>query len=138
MYNCALGHAHMDIRRDPSSDPTDELSAIVGMSWLPPFPQAQKLTAYWAATKEADKWKWNREDQRTTGPMNPLDGKTAMLCLTRGGRLRLIYQTFDMAWHERAVNVDEGLFDLEHNITHASFAPDRGNTKHLLHLFYVC
>jgi mediator of RNA polymerase II transcription subunit 16, fungi type len=125
IYDCLLGHAHIDLKRDGSADSSDEMSQVVGMHWLPPH-KALKLPVYWGVSKSGDRWAWKREEQRTTGPMNPLDGQKALMCITRGGRLRLLYSSADQQWHERSQIIDDGLTGLDNQITHASFAPDRG------------
>lgn len=130
IYNCALGHCHMDLRRDCSNDANDEMSSIVGMHWLPPYPAASKVTAYWSAISEGGKWTWNRDEHKGTGPSNPVEGKTALFCMNRGGRLRLLYQLADGHWRECVALVDDATYDSERYITHASFAPENDD-KHM-------
>ncbi|KAF2094468.1 hypothetical protein NA57DRAFT_46246 [Rhizodiscina lignyota] len=132
IYNCALGHAHLDLRKDCGADSNDEMSSIVGMHWLPQYSQAGKVTAFWSATLDSGRWSWNRDEHRGTGPFNPNDGKTALFCITRAGRLRLLYQGGDGHWRECTALVDNEAFDTERYITHASFAPDRDDGLQLV------
>lgn len=45
IYGAALGHSHIELRKAPvAGDDAGEMGCVVGMYWLPPYPQAQKVS----------------------------------------------------------------------------------------------
>jgi mediator of RNA polymerase II transcription subunit 16 len=65
------------------------------------------------------------------GPYNPVEGKSALICLTKGGVLRLLYQQRDSRWLETTTELEESGTAIESTFTHASFAPDIGKVHYL-------
>jgi mediator of RNA polymerase II transcription subunit 16 len=55
-----------------------------------------------------------------------MEGKSALICLTRNGSLRLLHQVKGTAWSEVTVELDDAAFAAEYLFTHAAFAPDQG------------
>lgn len=62
----------------------------------------------------------------STGPYNPVEGKSALVCLTRSGVLRLLFQQQDGKWQDTSVEIEGPAIAVESSFTHASFAPDVG------------
>jgi mediator of RNA polymerase II transcription subunit 16 len=60
------------------------------------------------------------------GPHNPVEGKSALVCLSKSGMLRLLYQQRDGRWLETSTEVGDSGSAVESSFTHASFAPDVG------------
>jgi mediator of RNA polymerase II transcription subunit 16, fungi type len=60
------------------------------------------------------------------GPYNPVEGKSALVCLTRSGVLRLLFQQRDGKWLETTAEIEASASAVESTFTHASFAPDVG------------
>lgn len=60
------------------------------------------------------------------GPYNPVEGKSALVCLTRSGVLRLLFQQRDGKWQETNVEIEGPAIAVESSFTHASFAPNVG------------
>jgi mediator of RNA polymerase II transcription subunit 16 len=64
------------------------------------------------------------------GPYNPVEGKSALICVTKSGVLRLLYQQRDRdsRWLETTAELEVSGSAIESSITHASFAPDVGES----------
>jgi mediator of RNA polymerase II transcription subunit 16 len=60
------------------------------------------------------------------GPHNPVEAKSALICLSKSGTLRLLYQQRDGRWLETTTEVGDSGAAVESSFTHASFAPDVG------------
>lgn len=76
---------------------------------------------------------WQSDDHRTTGPFNPIETKSALVSMSRNGKIKLLYQTYENSWPEVVTSVDDMLFNNETYLTHASFAPDTGKSQILAH-----
>lgn len=61
---------------------------------------------------------------KTMGPFAP-KSRSALLCITRGGVLRLLFQQPDSRWSEVKKSMD-ALASSEDILSHASFCADRG------------
>jgi mediator of RNA polymerase II transcription subunit 16 len=85
---------------------------------------------FWSAKQTGDDWKFQMSHHLSPGPYNPFEGKSALVCLTRSGVLRLLYQQKDGKWLETNTDIEvEGpAIAVESSFTHASFAPDVGKT----------
>jgi mediator of RNA polymerase II transcription subunit 16 len=68
----------------------------------------------------------------SAGPYNPVEGKSALICLTKSGVLRLLYQRRDSRWLETTTELEETGSAIDSSFTHASFAPDVGKTRLIL------
>jgi mediator of RNA polymerase II transcription subunit 16 len=66
------------------------------------------------------------------GPYNPVEGKSALVCVTRNGVLRLLYQQRDGKWQEVTAEIEGSAIAVESSFTHASFAPDVGEIVKLI------
>ncbi|KAF2401203.1 hypothetical protein EJ06DRAFT_581391 [Trichodelitschia bisporula] len=123
----ALGQM-MPVRIPTMSEPVGEMNALVGLHWLPVFPHTQKSAIYWSATRTDEKWNYKMSHHLSPGPYNPVDGKSALICLNRSGVLRLVYQQRDNTWLETTEELEEPPVGVGNSFTHASFAPDVDNS----------
>ncbi|KAF2088775.1 hypothetical protein K490DRAFT_63988 [Saccharata proteae CBS 121410] len=121
--NFALDRMHMT--RDNVMDQEVETGTIVGLHWLPVFPQQAKYRMLWSATrKNENDWHYGLTGHQMKGPHNPIEPRAAIICLTRNGTIRLLHQQADSQWHD-AVSDVEAINSAKATFTHASFAPDK-------------
>lgn len=112
------------------SDPVDDLHSVVGCHWLPIGNAASQsrgfLTqcsgAHWAGSE----YKYNHMAQPAFGPSHPHPGRSALVCVTTNGLLRLFYQISSR--HEETALELESVTAADDLITHASFCCDKPNT----------
>ncbi|TID21520.1 mediator of rna polymerase ii transcription subunit 16 [Venturia nashicola] len=124
IYSTGFALGQMMLVRPANNDPDDELSSLVGLHWLPVFPHTQKSGIFWNARRLGDDWKFFMSHHMSPGPYNPIEGKSALVCLTRSGMLRLLFQQRDGKWHETNVEIEGPAIAVESSFTHASFAPN--------------
>ncbi|KAI9670641.1 MAG: mediator complex subunit [Alyxoria varia] len=104
------------------------LGSIMGMEWLAPN---RKLGYYHTATKTGNTWRYSELlNQPQTGPHQP-QGKTAIIWVTMGGNLRLLYKSIDESWQETSIDLIDNADDRGPLLTHAAFAPENDDTYHL-------
>jgi mediator of RNA polymerase II transcription subunit 16, fungi type len=60
------------------------------------------------------------------GPYSAVENRSAMLCLTKSGTVRLLYQNRDVSWMEQSTAIEEAPPAVDRSITHAAFAPQSG------------
>ncbi|KAK1718770.1 RNA polymerase II mediator complex subunit Sin4 [Colletotrichum acutatum] len=107
-------------------DPSDDLHAIVGSYWLPLAPQSKQ---YWVshgpAVKDGNQYRYESSFVRAGGPWHPNPSKSALLCVTTNGHLK-------MFWAQNNNKIEETLLELESVnssddlITHAALHSDKG------------
>lgn len=83
-----------------------------------------KSGTFWSASRSGDDWKFHMSHHLSPGPYNPVEGKSALVCLTRSGVLRLLFQWRDGKWQETNIDIEGSASAVESSFTHASFAPD--------------
>ncbi|KAK4173010.1 putative mediator of RNA polymerase II transcription subunit 16 [Triangularia setosa] len=113
------------------ADPVDDLHSVVGCHWLPIGNAASQnrgfLTqcsgAHWAGSE----YKYNHMAQPAFGPSHPHPGRSALVCVTTNGLLRLFYQSPNNRFEETALEL-ESVTAADDLITHASFCCDKQNT----------
>ncbi|KAF2460799.1 mediator complex subunit 16-domain-containing protein [Lineolata rhizophorae] len=96
----------MNMTRTAVMDAEDEMGALVGLHWLPTFPHLQKTAIAWSATRNGDDWAYRLTHPHLPGPHNPADGKCSMVCLTRHGTIRLLYQRGDNRWLDTSAELE--------------------------------
>ncbi|QDS74407.1 hypothetical protein FKW77_005772 [Venturia effusa] len=124
IYSTGFALGQMIQVRPANNDPDDELSSLAGLHWLPVFPHTQKSAIFWSAVRQGDDWTFSKTQHMSTGPYNPAEGKSALVCLTRSGVLRLLFQQRDGKWHETNTDIEGPAIAVESSFTHASFAPN--------------
>jgi hypothetical protein len=60
------------------------------------------------------------------GPYNAVENRSAILCVTKNGNMRLLYQNRDVHWMEQSTALEESPPSIDRSITHAAFAPQSG------------
>ncbi|KAK4195172.1 putative mediator of RNA polymerase II transcription subunit 16 [Triangularia verruculosa] len=114
------------------ADPVDDLHGVVGCHWLP-LPSASQsrgvgfLTQCSAANWGGSEYKYNHTAQPAFGPSHFHPGRSALVCVTTNGLLRLIYQPPNNRYEETALEL-ESVTAADDLITHASFCCDKQNT----------
>ncbi|KAL8295215.1 hypothetical protein RB600_000950 [Gaeumannomyces tritici] len=111
------------------ADPVDELGAVVGCYWLPlATPGKQQYTALQGpAVREGNGWRYETSYKPAIGPSHPNPSKSAFVCITAGGTLKMFYSQPNNKIQETSLELENigGSDDL---ITHASICPDRSSS----------
>ncbi|KAF1984807.1 hypothetical protein K402DRAFT_395496 [Aulographum hederae CBS 113979] len=117
--------------KDFSSDLNDEMNSVVGLYWLPMYPHMTKLATYWSAVRNGPDWNYRMSQSASPGPTNPIDGKSALVCITRAGHLRLLFQQNDSKWNEVSIEISDFAAEAGHFLTHASFGAENASSLYL-------
>ncbi|KJF61295.1 RNA polymerase II Mediator complex subunit Sin4, variant 1 [Coccidioides immitis RS] len=121
-------------------DPDDDGNQPVGLMWLG---VNRPVHAFNKASKTNGRWVYSRYVRRPLGPFHPLN-KSALVCVTRSGHIRLLYQSQDPKWNE--VHVDLQTVSCSDDIlTHAALSASQGgsilmvtySTQHRLFVYRV-
>ncbi|PYI12583.1 mediator of RNA polymerase II transcription subunit 16 [Aspergillus sclerotiicarbonarius CBS 121057] len=75
---------------------SDDGAQIVGMMWLN---TQRSVHAFYQAAKVQGRWAYSPFRRRPIGPFHPAN-KAALLCITRSGSMRLLYQNPDGRWDD--------------------------------------
>ncbi|KAI9928807.1 hypothetical protein ASPWEDRAFT_127770 [Aspergillus wentii DTO 134E9] len=96
VYSISIALNSIAGQRQANFDPSDDAAQIVGMMWL----NTQRFVhAFNQATKVNGRWGYSPVGRRPIGPFHP-SNKAVLLCVTRSGQIRLIYQNPDGKWAE--------------------------------------
>ncbi|KAG9239485.1 mediator of RNA polymeras-like protein II transcription subunit 16 [Amylocarpus encephaloides] len=116
-------HRHCQI------DPIDELCGVVGCYWLTPAPYQPNRTALLSgpAVKEGANYKYETATAQVQGPFHPTIGKSALICVTTNGVLRLIFPQVNGKYAEAHQEL-ESVLSSDDLITHAAICPDKNGT----------
>ena len=79
---------------------------------------------YGSAIKNEGQFHHSFSEYKVMGPYHP-QNRAALVCVTRGGTLRLLYQQPDARWAEAKESLDS-LGSSDDVLSHASFGADRG------------
>ncbi|KAF2761852.1 hypothetical protein EJ05DRAFT_186970 [Pseudovirgaria hyperparasitica] len=121
IFNTRAALGRMQLSRTPNGEVEDELGSIVGMSWLPIFPHQQKVRFISSAARSGNSWQLHSKDHHWNAPHNCVENKAALVCLTKLGNLRLLFQHPDGSWDE--VTTELGTEQTAKDIfSHAAFA----------------
>lgn len=148
IYSTGFALGQMVLVRPAANEQDGEMNSLVGLHWLPVFPHTQKVSRsvpmsfnahlnyhqsgiYWSAALSEEDWKFRMSHHLSPGPYNPVEGKSALVCLTRSGVLRLLYQHRDGRWNETTADLEDSASTIDYSFTHASFAPDAGKFRRL-------
>ncbi|MCJ1284725.1 mediator complex subunit [Xylographa opegraphella] len=109
------------------NDPDNYMNSLVGLFWL----NVKKVVPlYRSAVRQDGQWNYAVTQQETKGPYNPWATKSplsAMVIVSRGGSVRLVYQGPDNSWHDVRHEIDDFATTNE-LLTHAALCPDRGDS----------
>ncbi|KAI9804371.1 MAG: mediator complex subunit [Piccolia ochrophora] len=127
VFAIVMAMNRMQLSRSPMSDQEDDLGAIAGMIWLS---SDRQFALYRPAVKIEGQFQYGLNSCKPFGP-HPAHNKAALVCATRGGTLRLLYQQPDSRWLE--VNCEiETIASSNEVLSHASFCSDHDNSLLLL------
>lgn len=82
---------------------------------------------YRGAIRHEGQWNYTASTHKPMGPFHPFN-KSALVAITRGGTMRLVYQQHDGRWLEAATQV-ESIGSSVDVLTHASLCADKGTDK---------
>ena len=84
---------------------------------------------YRGAVRHEGQWNYTVSAHKPMGPIHPFN-KSALVAITRGGTMRLLYQQPDGRWLEVPTEI-ESIGSSVDVLTHASLCADKG-TQHTL------
>ncbi|KAL1865212.1 hypothetical protein VTK73DRAFT_5449 [Phialemonium thermophilum] len=114
------------------ADLVDDLHAVVGCYWLPPVPQSKQASSnfpchfMYAAVRDGNNYKYENPVVPAFGPWHPNPGRSALLCLTTGGLLKLFFYQSNSRIEETTLDL-ERVASSDDLITHASICSDRNS-----------
>ncbi|KAL2158526.1 hypothetical protein VTH06DRAFT_4293 [Thermothelomyces fergusii] len=113
------------------ADVADDLHAVVGCYWLPPaMPQNKQFhLIHGPAVKSHSEYRYEHQFYAASGPWHPNPSRSALLCVTTNGALRLFYLQSNGRLEETALEL-ESVTSSDDLITHASLCSDK--SKHPL------
>lgn len=126
-----LGHMQLVIGQMDSVIESEELNQVVGLHWMPLFPQQKASGTYWAARWDGENFAYESSQHTTAGAHNPIEGKSAMIYLCRSGALKLLYERADSTWAGSNAVIKNPTAALDPMITHACFAQGKLKLKAL-------
>ncbi|GAB1205497.1 hypothetical protein APSETT445_004173 [Aspergillus pseudonomiae] len=110
-----LGCCHLAGQRQAAFDPIDDGAQIVGMMWLN---VQRSVHAFNVAAMVQGRRAYSPFRRRPIGPFHPA-GKAALLCVTRSGVIRLLYQNPDNKWAEISAELKNASYS-DRLLTHAA------------------
>jgi mediator of RNA polymerase II transcription subunit 16 len=127
-------------------DPAEDLHAVVGAFWLNLYPMQQrpvclngfnsvnqplmgiKAVIHSLAIKTAEDYRYEMAQTVSFGPCYPHPQKSALICLTTNGVLRLLWPQNDGKWNESTSEI-ESVVSSNDLITHASICADKSTSS---------
>lgn len=107
------------------ADAQDDLQSIVGCYWLPlPMPRSLNVV-YGPATRETDKYTYTNTIMQNFGPWHPNPQKSALVCVTESGLLKLFFSQNSNQVQEIHIEM-ESITSSGDLITHAAICSERG------------
>ncbi|KAL4916259.1 mediator of RNA polymerase II transcription subunit 16 [Aspergillus aurantiobrunneus] len=101
--------------RQAAFDADDDGAQIVGMMWLN---QHRSVHSFYQAAKVQGRWAYSPFRRRPIGPFHPAN-KAALLCITRSGVMKLLYQNPDNRWAEITTELKNTSYS-DRLLTHAA------------------
>ncbi|KAE8372148.1 mediator of RNA polymerase II transcription subunit 16 [Aspergillus bertholletiae] len=115
IYNIAISLNSLAGQRQAAFDPIDDGAQIVGMMWLN---IQRSVHAFNVAAMVQGRRAYSPFRRRPIGPFHPA-GKAALLCVTRSGIIRLLYQNPDNKWAEISAELKNASYS-DRLLTHAA------------------
>ncbi|KAI1077092.1 RNA polymerase II mediator complex subunit Sin4 [Whalleya microplaca] len=116
------------------SDPQDDLHAVVGTYWLQTPPAANPRSTLFApfyapAVKHPNTNHYNFQMTPipSTGPWHPHHNKSALICITTNGLLKMFFGQNNSQVHDTSLELDS-VTSADDLITHAAVCSDRTKT----------
>ncbi|PWY81960.1 mediator of RNA polymerase II transcription subunit 16 [Aspergillus heteromorphus CBS 117.55] len=114
IYSIPISLNSVNGLRQPAFDP-DDGSQIVGMMWLN---TQRSVHAFYQAAKVQGRWAYSPFRRRPVGPFHPAN-KAALVCITRSGIMKLLYQNPDGRWAEISAELKNTSYS-DRLLTHAA------------------
>ncbi|PYH92172.1 mediator of RNA polymerase II transcription subunit 16 [Aspergillus ellipticus CBS 707.79] len=95
IYSIPIALNSVNGLRQPAFEP-DDGAQIVGMMWLN---TQRSVHAFYQAAKVQGRWAYSPFRRRPIGPFHRAN-KAALICITRSGVMKLLYQNPDARWAE--------------------------------------
>ncbi|KAJ5587671.1 Mediator complex subunit Med16 [Penicillium hispanicum] len=115
IYSISMALNSITGSRQAAFDSSDDSNQIVGMMWLN---TQRSVHAFQQAAKVNGRWAYTPFRRRPIGPFNP-SNKGGLVCVTRAGQIRLIYQNPDSKWAELPAELKNTGYS-DRLLTHAS------------------
>ncbi|EAU38890.1 conserved hypothetical protein [Aspergillus terreus NIH2624] len=128
IYNISFALNTLSGQRQGAFDPDDDGAQIVGMMWLNVHRSVQ---AFSQANKRQGRWNYSSFRRRPIGPFHPA-GKAGLICITRSGVIRFLYQNPDLRWTEISAELKNTSYS-DRLLTHAALVATPGGILVVTH-----
>lgn len=110
-------------------DPSDDLHRVVGCYWLnmAPFPSNRPTFLHGPAVKNGSEYEYRASQAPVLGPWHPNHQKSAFVCVTTNGLLRVLWPQNTGKWFESHTEL-ESIVSSDDLITHAAICSDKSNS----------
>ncbi|KAL4905887.1 mediator of RNA polymerase II transcription subunit 16 [Aspergillus multicolor] len=115
VYSIPIALNSVNGSRQAAFDADDDASQIVGMMWLS---QYRSVHSFYQAAKVQGRWAYSPFRRRPIGTYHPAH-KGALLCVTRSGIMKLLYQNPDNRWAEITAELKNTSYS-DRLLTHAA------------------
>ncbi|KAJ9134015.1 Mediator of RNA polymerase II transcription subunit 16 [Pleurostoma richardsiae] len=109
-------------------DAVDDLNTVVGCYWLPLMPQTKGVSKYnviqGPAVREGNNYRYEQTFCHAFPPFHPNVNKSALLCITASGFMKLFYVQNNNKVEETQLEL-ESITTSDDLVTHASICSDR-------------
>ncbi|CAK7265909.1 Mediator of RNA polymerase II transcription subunit 16 [Sporothrix epigloea] len=111
--------------RSWDSDPIDDLHAVVATYWLPIMPPNKQFNLiYGPAVLDNGSYKYENTLVPVSGPYHPYPSKSALLCVSVGGTLRLLFLQSNNMVQDTSIEL-ENITSSDDLVTHASICSEK-------------
>ncbi|KAK5652559.1 hypothetical protein OQA88_10320 [Cercophora sp. LCS_1] len=123
-FSITLNRPYFSRRWD--SDPTDDLHAVVGCYWVPLLVPSNRQyhVMHGPAVWTQSEYKFENSVTHASGPWHPNPGKSALVCVTTNGFVKLLYSQHNNRIEETSLEL-ESVISSDDTITHASISSDK-------------
>ncbi|KAL5357003.1 mediator complex, subunit Med16 [Aspergillus floccosus] len=128
IYSISFALNSLSGQRQGAFDPDDDGAQIVGMMWLNVHRSVQ---AFSQANKRQGRWNYSSFRRRPIGPFHPA-GKAGLICITRSGVIRFLYQNPDLRWTEISAELKNTSYS-DRLLTHAALVATPGGILIVTH-----
>ncbi|KAL5045781.1 mediator of RNA polymerase II transcription subunit 16 [Aspergillus fruticulosus] len=115
IYSIPIALNSVNVSRQAAFDADDDGAQIVGMMWLS---QYRSVHSFYQAAKVQGRWAYSPFRRRPIGTFHPAH-KGALLCITRSGVMKLLYQNPDNRWAEITAELKNTSYS-DRLLTHAA------------------
>ncbi|KAL0936566.1 mediator of rna polymerase ii transcription subunit 16 [Colletotrichum truncatum] len=108
-------------------EPGDDLQAVVGCYWLSLAPQSkQYYVCHGPAVKDGNSYRYESSFVHAYGPWHPNPSKSALLCVTASGNLKMFWAQNNNKIEETSLEL-ESINSSDDLITHAALHSDKSS-----------